>query len=67
MISFISFTVTVGCGATISENCTYFEASGLGSGECNTMLCPCSSNICQVIFYCTVTEREKKIKINSDI
>jgi len=41
-------TFTVGCGATINENCTYFEATGLGSGECRTMLCPCSNNICQM-------------------
>ena len=46
--SLIFFTVTVGCGATINENCTYFEATGLGSGECRTMLCPCSNNICQM-------------------
>ena len=47
-IILLLFTVTVGCGATINENCTYFEATGLGSGECRTMLCPCSNNICQV-------------------
>ena len=38
VISLIFFSVTVGCGATINENCTYFEATGLGSGECRTML-----------------------------
>ena len=42
-------TVTIGCGATTRENCTYFESSNLGSGACRSKICPCSDDICQVL------------------
>ena len=42
------FPVTVGCGQTSSENCTYVEASSLNAGSCRTRICPCSNNICQM-------------------
>ena len=45
---FSFFSVTSRCGATSSENCTYFESSGAESGACRLKICKCSSNICQV-------------------
>ena len=44
------FSVTVRCGAQISENCTYFESSGSEIGQCGVKICKCDANICQVIF-----------------
>ena len=35
---FIS-TVSVGCGRTSSENCTYFESSGNEVGDCTLTIC----------------------------
>ena len=43
-------SVTVRCGAQISENCTYFESSGSEIGQCGVKICKCDANICQVIF-----------------
>jgi hypothetical protein len=44
------FPVTLGCGGTSSQNCTYFESSGtVGAGQCAATICKCSSDICQVI------------------
>ena len=39
---------TAGCGSTYAENCTYFEVNGASSGDCNSRICKCSSDICQV-------------------
>ena len=39
--------VTVGCGATSSENCTYFEVTGAIAGACRMNICK-QNNICQV-------------------
>ena len=40
--------VTIACGATTSENCTYFESQGSETGACRAKICKCDSNICQV-------------------
>ena len=41
--------VTLRCGGSSSENCTYFESSGTAAtGACRAQICPCSNNICQV-------------------
>jgi len=37
-----------GCGASVAENCTYFESSGTQAGQCSLEVCPCSSGICQM-------------------
>jgi len=39
---------TAGCGDTIGENSTYFESNGASIGACNTKVCKCNSNICQM-------------------
>ena len=41
-------SVTIGCGGSTSENCTYFEYSGSNSGPCNARVCKISSSICQI-------------------
>ena len=41
-------SVTLDCGETSSENCTYFESSSPTAGTCKVDICPCSDNICQV-------------------
>jgi len=41
-------TFTLGCGASTSENCTYFEASSLANGACAAEICKCNSNVCQI-------------------
>ena len=41
-------SVTIGCGGSTSENCTYFEYSGTNSGPCNARVCKLSSSICQI-------------------
>ncbi len=46
--------VTVSCGETSSENCTFFNSGaggGIMSGGCQVTICPISSNICQVRFF----------------
>ena len=47
----LNFTVAIKCGTTVAENNTYFESGGSESGSCTVKICPCSDNICQVIFY----------------
>ena len=42
------FIVTLSCGATSSENCTYFQSSTNDPGACRVTICPCSDNICQL-------------------
>ena len=42
------FSVTIGCGQTSSENCTYFDSSSPTAGACSVTICPCSNDICQV-------------------
>jgi len=37
-----------GCGASVAENCTYFESSTAQAGQCSLEVCPCSSGICQM-------------------
>ena len=46
----LSFSVTVGCGTTSGENCTYFEVTGAVSGTCASQICP-SADVCQVCPY----------------
>ena len=42
--------VSLGCGATISENNSYFVSSGSSSsGDCRLKVCQCNDNICQVL------------------
>ncbi|XP_059097284.1 uncharacterized protein LOC131891672 [Tigriopus californicus] len=41
-------TFTATCGATSSENCTYFESGGVDAGSCKLEICPCGGNICQL-------------------
>ena len=43
------FKVSLGCGATISENNSYFVSSGSSSsGDCRLKVCQCNDDICQV-------------------
>ncbi len=41
-------TVTLDCGQTSSENCTYFESTSPTAGSCIASVCPCNDNICQL-------------------
>ena len=43
-------TVNRGCGATSSENCTFFEvdSGNLQAGHCALTICPASGNICSL-------------------
>ena len=45
-------SVTLGCGSTSSQNCTYFQSSATNqpAGQCAIKICKCSSDICQVHF-----------------
>ena len=49
-IELFYFTVTVGCGGSSSENCTYFEVTGANNGPCVAQICKANSNICQVSY-----------------
>ncbi len=40
--------VTIGCGGTSSQNCTYFDSNNVMSGACTATICPCGNNICQI-------------------
>ena len=44
----IILSVTLGCGQTSSENCTYFQSGGQEVGQCRIKICPCSDDICQL-------------------
>lgn len=44
----LAVSVSVGCGGRSSENCTYFEAEGVGSGQCRAEICKLCSDICQI-------------------
>ena len=45
----LSFLVTLTCGGTSSENCTYFDsATSQGTGACKAEICKLNSNICQI-------------------
>ncbi len=47
--TFLGIIVTLGCGSSSSENCTYFEnTSGSLTGSCRAQICRCSSSICQI-------------------
>ena len=46
-------TVSLGCGGTSRENCTYFSSSNgggsqPGGGGCTAKVCPCGANVCQL-------------------
>ncbi len=41
--------VSLNCGDTSGENCTYFEGTNIVPGSCKAEICPCNNNICQVI------------------
>jgi len=41
-------TFIANCGASVAENCTYFESRGGEQGACSIQICPCSSGICQM-------------------
>ena len=43
------YVVTLGCGGTSSENCTYFEVSDPPAGACRSTFCK-TDNVCQVDF-----------------
>ncbi len=43
-----NISVTIGCGGSTSENCTYFEYTGSNTGSCNARVCKLSSAICQI-------------------
>ena len=48
-ILLLFFKVSLGCGATISENNSYFVSSGSSSsGDCRLKVCQCNDDICQV-------------------
>eukprot|EP00095_Tigriopus_kingsejongensis_P007971 maker-scaffold135_size322082-snap-gene-2.13 protein:Tk07971 transcript:maker-scaffold135_size322082-snap-gene-2.13-mRNA-1 annotation:"hypothetical protein KGM_18655" len=43
------FPVSLGCGGSSSENCTYLtQTSTTSSGSCVYNICKCSSNICRI-------------------
>ena len=44
----LKISVTLGCGASSSENCTYFEVATAPTGPCTAEICKINSNICQV-------------------
>ena len=45
----LSFSVTLTCGGTSSENCTYFDsATSQGTGACRAQICKTNSDICQI-------------------
>ena len=44
----ILISVTLGCGGTSAQNCTYFQSGGQEVGQCRLKICPCSDNICQL-------------------
>ena len=47
---YFCFVVQVECGATITQNNTYFtKPSSFSTGECAVQLCP-GEDICQVVF-----------------
>jgi len=48
--------VTMGCGQTSVENCTYFDSNNVAAGGCSATICPCGNNICQV--------SQKKVKVS---
>ena len=49
---FFFFKVSLGCGATISENNSYFVSSGSSSsGDCRLKVCQCNDDICQVCMW----------------
>lgn len=41
-------TFTVRCGASSSENCTYFEGGSSEVGPCSLKICRCDQNVCQL-------------------
>ncbi len=49
MRTVVAFAVSVGCGDTTSENCTYCESTGVTAGCCTVEICPCGDHICQVL------------------
>ncbi len=49
----IRAAVSLGCGGTSRENCTYFSSSDgggpqPGGGGCTAKVCPCGANVCQL-------------------
>lgn len=44
----VFLTVTIRCGGSTSENCTYFESQGTESGSCTSTICRSNSNVCQI-------------------
>ncbi|TRY75391.1 hypothetical protein TCAL_15627 [Tigriopus californicus] len=46
------YTVTLSCGATTVENCTYLVETGSAStiSPCKYTVCPCSRDICRIRF-----------------
>ena len=42
-------SVTMNCGGTLAENCTYFDSSTtVVPGACKAKICKCNNNICQI-------------------
>ena len=46
----MQFTVTLGCGSSTTENCTYFEVTSASSlsGACSAKICKTNTDICQI-------------------
>ncbi len=42
LYEFYKFSVTLGCGGSSSENCTYFEVTGANDGACSAEICKIS-------------------------
>jgi hypothetical protein len=63
------FSVTLGCGASINENVSYFEQlATISSGPCAASICKINANICQVflllLFGVNYCRMSNKIIIN---
>ncbi len=43
----VRFSVSIYCGQTSMENCTYFESNKIYPGGCKATICPCGKGICQ--------------------
>ena len=63
-IEYLSISVTIGCGGSSSENCTYFEVSAAPTGPCNGQVCKSNSNICQVSYKYLYTLIKNVMKYN---
>ena len=70
LLTFFRLSVSLSCGGTSSENCTYFDSSSLSvgsnqAGSCSARICPCGSDICQVGR--TVQLLDEIYEVNADV